>query len=328
MPGFGSDSFLAICKQNSLGATAPSSFWSVPFANHTFDANPDELLDDSITGNPDEPDRVLGYSRTTGNVVMNLNPLVLGHFLRGVTGYNTVTPVGSGFMHKFVPRSGQWSPECSLPPYAFLVYQGDSGVNSAYQYKDAFINTFELSIESGKYVRGTFGVLGKDAEYAPASRGVDMAGGVATKPFQWSAVSLSINGTGVARFRNLRFSFDNKIAGVERLNASKSLAFFFRDGFRSMGRFSGEMDLNTADWAAMKAETEYPLFVNMIGVTTISSGVNEYFKLEIPRFKVTKYPTAVPGPGIVTVTVEGKAEYHAGSGCAAAFTLQNTFAAY
>jgi hypothetical protein len=82
------------------------------------------------------------------------------------------------------------------------------------------------------------------------------------------------------------------------------------------------------DWLNVRNETVTNLDVYFGGVTSISSGVNEFLRLEVPRFKLTKYPTEVTGPGIVTVGIEGVAEYHSGSGTVCLFTLSNTFADY
>ena len=108
MPGFGSNAYLAICRQNSMGATAPSSWYNVPFANHGLDWNPEELQDDSISGNPDEPNRVLGYTRAAGPIVANVHPIVTGHLLRGLCGQSSPAAVGSGFIHTFNPKSGDF----------------------------------------------------------------------------------------------------------------------------------------------------------------------------------------------------------------------------
>jgi len=326
MPGFGSNAYLAICRQNSMGATSPSSWYNVPFANHGLDWNPEELQDDSISGNPDEPNRVLGYTRAAGPIVANVHPLVTGHLLRGLCGQSSPAAVGSGFIHTFNPKSGDFGDIHTLPAYAFQVHQGDSSVNSAYLYQDSFINTLELSVEAGRYVRATWGIIGKQVTLV--TKAVPTAWPAGINPFRWSSASLSIGGAAVTRYRDFRFSFDNRVAGQDRINNTTAPAYFFRDGFRSFARFSGTADISMSDWLNVKNETALAVDIYILGVTSISSGVNEFLRLQVPQLKLTKHPTAVPGPGIITVTIEGMAEYHSGSGTVATFTLCNTFASY
>lgn len=326
MPGFGSNAYLAICRQSSAGATAPSSWYNVPFANHGLDWNPEELLDDSISGNPDTPNRVLGYTRAAGPIVANVHPIVLGHFLRGLCGQSSPAALGAAFIHTFNPVSGDFSGVESLPPYAFQVHQGDASVNSAFLYQDSYINTFELSVAAGAYVRGTWGVVGKECTLV--TKAVPPAWDAGINPFKWSQASLQIGGAAVTRYRDFRFIFDNRIVGQDRINNSTAPAYHFRDGFRSFARFSGTADIAQADWLNVKNETALAVDVFIKGAASISSGYNESLRLQVPRLKLTKHPTGVAGPGIVTVTIEGMAEYHSGSATVCTFTLTNTFASY
>jgi hypothetical protein len=208
-----------------MGSTTPSSWYSLPFANHGLTWNPDELADDSITGLMDEPNRVLGFTRAGGPIVGNVFPLPLGILLRGLTGAASVSAIGSGFEHYFNPVSGDFGLISTLPPYAIQVDQGESGVNSAYLYKDAFINTLELSAVAGEYVRANWGIIGKDSELvtkaAPATWPSD------NNPLRWSSVSLSIGGAGVVRYRDFRLLFDNRVAGQERIDGTSVPRYFF-----------------------------------------------------------------------------------------------------
>jgi len=326
MPGFGSNAYLAICRQNSGGATAPSSWYNVPFANHGLDWNPEELLDDSISGNPDTPNRVLGYTRAAGPIVANVHPIILGHFLRGLCGQSSPAAAGSAFVHTFNPKLGDFSGVETLPPYAFQVHQGDASVNSAYLYQDSYINTFELSVAAGAFVRGTWGVVGKDCTLITKAPPPAWDAGIT--PFKWSQTSLQIGGAAVTRYRDFRFTFDNRIAGQDRINNTTAPAYHFRDGFRSFARFSGTADIAQTDWLNVKNETALAVDVYIKGAASISPGHDEYLRLQVPRLKLTKHPTGVAGPGIVTVTIDGMAEYHSGSATVCTFTLCNTFASY
>ncbi len=323
MPGgYGSNAFVAICRQNSLGATAPTSWYAVPFARSGVRTVIDEMQDDSITGYADEPDRTLGFTRVQGPIEGNVDPLVLGFLLRGLFGTIASSAVGSGFQHVYEVRSGDWSPVSTLPPYAFQVYQGETGVSSSFQFIDCFVNQLDLSIAPNQYLRGVWGIVGKDSSLI--TKAAPPAWPNAVKKFNWSAVSVSIAGAGVSRYRDLRFSFDNKIGMQDRINASKSPASFFRDGFRMFGRFQGTMDVAVSDWLNMKNETEQAVSVYIAGVTSISSGVNEFLKLDYSRGKIINVDESVAGPGLITLTVNWKGEFNASSLTPVRVTLQNT----
>lgn len=326
MPGgYGSNAFVAICRQNSLGATAPTSWYPVPFARAGIRTVIDELQDDSITGYADEPDRTLGYTRVNGPIEGNVDPLALGFLLKGLFGTIASSAVSSGssaFQHVYEPRSGDFMPTATLPPYAFQVYQGETGVSSSFLFLDCFVNQLDLSIAPNQYLRGTWGIVGKDSSLI--TKAAPPAWPSAVKKFNWSAVSVSIAGAGVARYRDLRFSFDNRIGMQDRINASRAPASFFRDGFRSFGRFQGTMDIAVSDWLNRKNETEQAVSIYIAGVTSINSGVNEFLKLDYSRGKIIDIDESIAGPGLVTVTVGWKGEFNVSSLTPVRVTLQNT----
>jgi hypothetical protein len=200
-------------------------------------------------------------------------------------------------------------------------------VNSAYLHQDGFINTAEFSIAAGGYARSRFGVMGKSIGLLTKAPGAAI-NPTGAAPLLWSGTSISFAGAAIQRFSNIKLAFDNKIAAQDRITGVKQHAFFFRDGFRDFGRMTGTVDLAQADWLNFFNGTEGKLVINCLGVTSISSGVNEYFKVDIPRMIYTAYPLNISGAGIVTAAVEGRAQYHSGSKTVCTITLCNTFASY
>lgn len=327
MPGFGSSAIFSVCRQNSMGASAPSSFYQFPAARFGLPFTFGDLTDDSIRSTPDLPDRVRGIGGFAGDIEHNLFPLVAGFFLRGLFGVASAEAVGSGFLHTFNPATAAWSPECTLPPYAFRLDPGEPSVNSAYQYLDAFVNGAEISLDAAGYMRTRWSILGKSMELLTKAPG-DVLNPTGAAPLVWSSASLSIGGAAVERFSNFRLGFDNRVAAQDRIAGAVEHTYFFRDGFRDFGRFSGTIDLAQADWLDFKNATEKRLVLNVQGVTSISSGVNEFIRIDIPRLVYTAYPVRVDGAGIVSVAVEGRAQYSQGSGTACTVTLCNTFPSY
>ena len=328
MPGFGSNAILGITKQNSFdGTSAPNSFFNVPFAKHDFNYNFSELIDDSITGRYDAPDPTIGLQLVNGNIEHPFHPLVGGHFLRGAMGVYSVAAVGSGFTHQFKPQTTTFDTLASLPPFSFYLDQGETGVNTVYKLTDCFINGLEFSAAAGGWLRANYIIVGKGTDVTtklvPAGYGTGVV-----RPFPWSSISLSLFGAADQKWSDITFRFDNRIGQQTRLAASKQYQYFFRDGFRDFGRISGTVDIAIDTWTRVKSETEGRLFMFAAGVTSISSGVNEYLLIDIPRFKFTAHPLGVSGPGIVQVAVTGDAMYSSTRGLIVAITLQNTLSTY
>jgi len=285
-----------------------------------------ELTDDSITGLVDDPDVVRGIGGVAGSIEGNFNPITAGILLRGLFGVSSVGAVGSGYTHSFLPNTGPWSDKCSNPPLGFALNAGESGISSSYLFQDVFINNVEISVAAGNYIRMRANVLGKTGGLmtTPASP----VSHAEVKPIAWSAVSLSIGGAGVQRFSDIRFTFNNNIAAQDRIDGTATHTFFFREGFRQFARFSGTIDISQTDYLTFYNGTETSLSMFALGVTSISSGVNEFLKIDIPRLVYTKYPVNVPGPGIITIGIEGRGMYKASSGRVCSIVLQNSKATY
>jgi hypothetical protein len=321
MPGFGSNAQVSINKQNSFG-TAATSWFKVPFASEDFNFTYGELTDDSIQGRFDEPDRVTGIAGVQGNITANFDPLVSGHFIRACFGLNYSCTSGTGpvYTWKFNPATANFdAANCTLPPYSFQIDQGESNVSSSFLLQDCFVNNWELSLAAGAYLRNTFSIVGVSAALIVKSAAPNYA--VTPRPLIWSAASISIGGAAVQRFQDFKLSFNNNIGTQDRIAGSKTHTYFWRDGFRQFGRFTATADMAQADWLAMKNETEQRLLINVLG-----AGASEYVTVDIPRFVYTAHPLGVSGPGMVTISLEGRAMYSTTSNTIATVTLSNTMA--
>lgn len=320
MPGFGANAQFSMNKQNSFG-TAASSWFKIPFASQDFNYTFGELTDDSIQGRFDEPDRVTGIGGLAGNLVGNMDPLVIGHLIRGVFGINYTVTSATGPVHTwtFNPATTNFDGNGTLPPYSLQIDQGESSINSSYLLQDCFINNWELSLAAGGYLRSTFAVLGPTATLMTKSQAPDYA--VVPKPFVWSSASVSIGGAGVNRFQDFKVSFNNNIGTQDRIAGAKAHTFFFRDGFRQFGRVTATADMLQSDWLKMKNETEQRLFVFIQG-----AGTSESIMIDIPRFVFTAHPLGVSGAGMVTVGLEGRGMYSITSKTICTVSLINTIA--
>jgi hypothetical protein len=284
------------------------------------------LTDDSIRGNPFEPDRVPGIGGFQGTVEHNLFPLVAGFFLRGMFGGYAVSALGSGFAHTFNPATTAWGVDASIPPYSFQLDSGEPSVNSAFLMQDGYINTGDIQITAAGIVRATWGVMGKTMTLLTKAPGAAIAP-AGSFPLTWAVASISINSSTNQRFKDIKISYDNKISAEDRIAGALSHTFFFRNGFQSV-QIAGTLDLAQADWLDFYNANEKSLVINLVGVTSISSGVNEFMKIDVPRFEYLAYPVGVSGPGIITAAFQGRAQYLASSNTGITITLCNTFPSY
>lgn len=322
MPGFGSSAKLAVSRQNSFG-TAATSYFGFPFASQDLNYTWAELTDDSITGQPDWSDRQTGISGLAGTVTANFHPLAHGWFLRSAFGWLVDSAIGSGFTHTFNPTTTNFDTSATIPPATIYVDQGESGASSGYLFTDCFVNNVELSMSAGGYLRGAYAIIGKTAGLITKPTIVDFPSGA--KPLLWSSTSVSVGGAAVTRWADFKLSMNNNIGMQDRIAGAKAHTYYFRDGFREFGKLTATADMAMADWLNVKNESEVAVVINFAG-TSISSGVNEFFKIDIPRFVWTAHPVGVSGPGMVTVALEGRAMYSSTSKTIITLTLQNTIA--
>jgi len=322
MPGFGASAKLGISRQNSFG-TAATSLFGFPFASQDLNYTWAELTDDSITGRPDWSDRVTGISGLAGTVTANFHPLAHGWFLRSCFGSCVDSAIGSGFTHTYNPATANFDVNATIPPITMYVDQGETGASSGYQFYDCFVNQAELSLSAGGYLRGAYTILGKNAGLITKPTVIDFPSGA--KPLLWSSTSVAIAGAAVTRWSDFKLTMNNNIATQDRIAGAKAHTYYFRDGFREFGKLTATADMAMADWLNVKNESEVTLVINFAG-TSISSGVNEFFKIDIPRFVWTAHPVGVSGPGMVTVALEGRAMYLSTSNTIMTLTLQNTIA--
>lgn len=322
MPAFGSNAKLFITNQNSFGTPTDVGSWhTVPFASQDLNFSFGELVDDSIFSRYDEADRVTGISGVEGSITANVHPYAIGHFLRGCFGIYAVTSdTGPVYTHVFNPQTTPFGVEHSLPPYALYVDQGESGVTSGYILGDCFINQIEFNLSAAAFLRATANVVGKTTELIQKVTG-EVEWPATIKPLIWSATSISIGGAAVQRYADITLTFNNNIGMQDRIAGAKEHTFFHRDGFRMFGRMSGTMDVAMTDWLNVKNETEARLFM-------FCSNSIDTLLIDLPRFVFTAHPIGVSGPGIVTISVEGRAMYSTDSGTIATVTLVNTLETY
>ena len=108
---YGTDGFIAVSKQNSWG-TATNSWHYVPIISEGLSHNIELITQESILSRYDEAAPREGMQSADGAINTELNPIDMGHFLRGACGSLATTDPLSGtvFLHTFDMTQSRWDP--------------------------------------------------------------------------------------------------------------------------------------------------------------------------------------------------------------------------
>ncbi len=320
--GYGMDGHLAIAAQNSFGTINVSSWDFVPILSETVTTAIEELKEEALQGRYDEGDSHEGLLTVAGDIVFEPHPIMLGHFLRGVTGQASGVAAGDATEHEFIPTNSDFDIElCALPPFSMEIYRGSG---NAWQFQDMIINALAIEITGGAIVRATASVLCRVSSLAAAATPAFDT----DAPWTWDAASISIAGAANAELENITLTIDNQIEGVTLCNATKLHAKYKRTGFRSFG-VSGNIDFsNQTEYGMFRASTQQRMVVHLKGETDASSGYPESLTLDIPQLRYTSFPVNMGGPGRISVGFEGNPKWDTSSSYSIRPTLINSRSAY
>ena len=312
---------LQVSRQDSFGTGTQSNF-TVPFVSESLIHAIDLLASEGIRASLVEPDVVVGPERAEGDIVMEIHPTNIGHFLRGVFGQASSTNLTSDgllvdYTHTFNFRLSDFDPCVTpLPPYTVTIFRG---IEEAFQFSDTMFPRLELNIEAGALVRATVGAMARTTSLI-ADPGFSFE---EFTPWTWVVASASIAGVGVDFIEQLTVTVETPIEGILALG-SRRFTKFARTAFATV-RASGRIDLcNLDEYDQFVSQSERRLFV-FLNETTNSGPT---LLIDIPNFRYETLPIAVAGPGRVTVDFTARGVFNVGSGEALSITLVNTLAEY
>lgn len=319
--GYGMKGHLLISAQQSFG-TATNSWDSVPIISESLTTNIEELIEEGMRGRFEESPSHEGLLTVAGDIVFEPHPVMLGHFLRGVTGQASSTAQDSSFLWEFLPAANDFTPGvCAVPPFTLQVFRD---VGSAYQLTDAIINALTIEVAGGAIKRATAGVLARISSLMDPGTPSYETG----KPWTWDASSISIAGAANSDFENYAITFENNIEGVTLLNATKLHAKYMRNDHRRFGVSGGVCFINQAEYNQFRAVAEQRFLVTVTGAETIATSYFNVLTMDLPLVRYKTYEAGIGGPGRLTATFEGNAKYDTTSSYGIRATLVNTRATY
>jgi len=318
---YGQLGHIGISKQASFG-TATSSWDYFPIISETLTTNIEQLVEEGMRARFEEGATHTGLLTVGGDIVFEPNPVMVGHFLRAVTGIASSSEVTSGtpvYEWEFVPAQTDFSTNCALPPYTLQVYRG---VGSAWEFADSLVTGLTLDISGGAIVKATANVVSRISSLMTKTTPSFPLG----DPWTWDAASLSIAATANGDMENMTIIIENPIEGKTVLDTNKYHGKFVRTGDRST-RVSGSMDFESqTQYNIFRAQTEQRFLLGLTGATLTTSA--NALTVDMPNLRYTSYPVNMGGPGRISASFEGVAKYDTTSSYAVRITLTNTRASY
>ena len=312
---YGMSGHIGISAQQSFG-TATTSWDYFPIISETLTTNIEQLVEEGMKGVFDEGDSHAGLISVAGDIVFEPHPIMVGHFLRGVTNVASISEVASAvYLSEFVPQNTDFDDTGALPPFTIQVYRG---VGSAWQFTDSIITGLTINITGGGIAKATANVMSRVSSLMEKSTPAYPTG----DPWLWNTASLSIAGTANGNFENVSISIENPIEGKNFLDTTRMYSKFKRTGYRQI-RMTGTMDFESqTQYGIFRAQTEQRFLVGLTGSSLITSA--NALVLDLPKLRYTSYPVNIGGPGPISVGFEGHAKTDSSSSYAFRATLTNT----
>lgn len=319
---YGQDGHVGISFQDSLGTSNVDSFDFLPIISESLTENVDDLMSEGMASRLEEPDDYDGMHSNEGDLVVEVHPMLIGKFLLGWAGQESVSVVGSSYSHSFVPLEEDWDAErCAVRPATIEVYR-DTG--SAYLYYDMVLNTLSFEIAQGALLRATASFIGGQFSWVAKQTPSYEPGSY----FTWDTVSVSLAGSAIDEVSQLTLTFNNNLAGRAYLDLKRYHSRFLRDDYRTI-EISGTMLLSGDDEARnYRNRTQQRLVITATDPSTIGLEEHNELEIDIPQMKYTNFPANLSGRGLVEVGFEAKGKYDSTSSYACQFTLVNTYDAY
>lgn len=317
---YGMDGHIGMTFQTSYGTAYTSSVDYFPFISESLTEGIEELADDSMRGRRDESLSREGRHTVEGDVVFDIDPLLIGKIIQGFTNHNSGTLVGSVYTHSFKPASTDWDGVSAVPPMTLEVYRG---VDSSFQYADMCVNQFTIEIEDGAISKSTASFVGGKFAWLTGTSPSFVTG----SSFSWDVASIQFAGSAVSNVSALTLTFMNNLEAKGTVNGTKIPSRIKRTAFRAI-EISGTMFFDDdAEYTKFLARTEQTLTVDFVGAS-ITASQNNAMTIDIPSMVYNTSPVNMGGAGELEVSFGAKGYYNAGSVTAVEFTLVNTKAMY
>ena len=313
--------YLSVEKQSAFGTGIESSPVYIPFVSESLTQNKEQLISEGLTGKYDQPDAYEGINNTTGDIVFEAHPIIIGQFLTGAVGAATSTLQTSAYLHEFLPRQTMFADDCALTPYTLMIYKD---VGSAYAVLDAQFHTLAIECVAGQIAQCTATVHGRVNQKTPKTT----PSYIDSKVWTWNQCSLEVGGSANGNFESATVTITNPIVGVPTLNASTTEGKVVRDGFRTVSITGDQAFENQEEEAIFRNQTRQRMRLSLTGVNVGNTNEYQQLVMDLPQVNYSTFAYPIGGAGRIVASYEGNAEYNVASSYSIRYTLQNTAASY
>lgn len=255
-----------------------------------------------------------GRLRISGSIDgIHARPANLGHLLRAALGAPTTTGAGP-YTHVFTPSKAKFSDAAALPPYTITVKR-NSGV--IHRYSGGQLNTLTLN---------------QPADNALSINTAWIAQGVANVAdtllvqeqnprFRFAQLEVTRAGTPFTLLESVGFTITNNLEVEELLDGTYVIA----------GTDFGDSQISLNLTATFRDSLSYADFVaNTTAAWTFKWTIDPDTTLEIkiPRLNIDSWGAPISGPGRMSVSCTGQAEFDAVAGHGLEIELVNNTPSY
>lgn len=316
--GYGMAGHIGIGVETTWGTgVSATDFFKALSENLTL--TKDRFEKENIVAGLYEPDDQSGVQRYQGDIVFAAYPTVLGYFLHGALGIESLNSAVGADMSavEFTPRTSDAN---SLHPGVPFSMEIARDVGTSMRYDGVQINQLEMSIAPNQVMQITANVIAKNA--SAIAQSTPSFPTTPVDPFDYSTCSLSIDGGAVSIHEGVTITFNNQLEGKPALNATEQVARIKRTGPQQV-RVSGSV--------VFEDHSEYDKFLNgsAQSVSIYLSRANSFsLLLEIAAMEYTAFPLGIQGREQQVVSFEGRGNYSTSLSRAIRATLTNVKSTY
>lgn len=256
-----------------------------------------------------------GRLRITGGINgMHARPIGLGHLLRAALGAPATTGSAAPYTHTFKPASAKFSAQAALPPYSVTVKR-DTGF--IHRYSGGQLNRLTLSQAKDDALAVDTEWIAKGVADATDTTLVQEAG----QRFRFQHLAVKRATVAFPTLESLTVAILNNLETEELLNESDEISGV------DLGDSQITVDMtmsfqNVTAYADFKANATRAWEF----VWTIDAGNS--LVITVPRLNISSFSAPIGGPGRLTASVSGEAEFDATAGYGLQAVLKNSQASY
>lgn len=285
----GSTSGFSYVPELTFGTTpATPQMINIPMVSSTLDYTKDIINDPTIISDRMERDEKHGNKHVAGNIVTTAQHGQFDDWLEAALGGTWTTDV-----LKVASATGGTE-------RSFTVEQKFGNVGQYRQFTGVRINTWEITGAQNAYAQQTFGLIGKGMTVAQAPLDISPTEVIANKPgLTFLNGTLTLGGVAVT-CTAFSLNHNNNMTGLFGVNSSSAVGINWAEAVTT-----GSMTFYFED------VVQYNRFLNettAAGVISMTDGTNT-ITINIPKMKFNTASLAVPGPGVLFMTMNWKALY-------------------